>query len=560
MVELTNEQTTLIKKLAHLNAVKHDGKANPGAVVGGVIGDFPELKKDMKDVMKIINQTVEEVNSMGTDCQEAELLKIDSSALDKKEHVVDLFGFLNIKEGEKVRTAFPPGPEKQPHIGHAKALLINYLLAEKYNGEFILRFEDTNPALVKEKYYDIMLEQFEWVGVKWKKVVYASDHMELYYKHCEDVIKSGDAYYCTCSQEETKKGRETGEACSCRGNSPEENHSLWKAMPKQEKSSATMRLKIDLKHKNSTMRDPAIFRIIDEEHARLGKKYRVWPGYDFQNSIMDGFLEITHRIRSKEFEMRNELQRYLQTLLGYKETHIYEIGRFNLEGVLSSGRVIREKVESGELIGWDDPSLTTLSALRRRGFLPEAIKDFVIKTGITKNDATLTWDDLIVHNKRLLDKEADRYFFVHDPVEILIHDAPEREIELNLHPTERKGGRKFKVNNEFYTSQKDFESLESGNVYRLMECLNFKFENHKFTYLDNKIETYKKEGKGMIHFLPKTAENIEVSILMPDKEVLRGLLEKTAKNVSEGSVVQFERFGFVRLDNKKDMRFWFTHK
>jgi len=390
--------------------------------------------------------------------------------------------------------------------------------------------------------------------------VYASDYMDLYYKHAEELIKSGDAYMCLASSEDIRKSRETGDPLPDRRRSPEENLELWKKFPEMKKGEAVLLLKIDLKHKNSTMKDPAIFRIIDDEHARLGTKYRVWPNYDFQNSIMDGYLEITHRIRSKEFEMRNELQRYLQKLLGYKETHIYEFARFNMKGVLSSGRVIREKVESGELIGWDDPTLTTLAALKRRGFQPEAIKEFVVKTGITKNEATLTWDDLIIHNRRFLDDNADRYFFLEEPVEITIHDAPKKKFELNLHPTHRKGGRKFETHDKFLIDKNDYDKLKNNKVYRLMECLNFKSENNVYKYLDDSVNTYKEKGSRMLHFLPVSEKNVPVTIMMPDKAIIKGLAEPGVKNIKEGDVIQFERFGFARLDNKETMTFWYTHK
>ena len=139
-----------------------------------------------------------------------------------------------------------------------------------------------------------------------------------------------------------------------------------------------------------------------------GTKYRLWPTYDFENSVMDGIQGTTHRLRTKEFELRNEVQRFLQRLLGFKETVLHEFGRFNMEGIESSGRIIREKVKSGELLGWDDPSLNTLVALKRRGFQPEAIKEFVFATGITKNETVMTWEDLHSHNRKIIDKSANR--------------------------------------------------------------------------------------------------------------------------------------------------------
>lgn len=538
-------------KLALVNAVKYKGRANPGTVISGILGFDSSLKSDMKALAKFAGEIVGKVNNLSLEDQEKVLLGLDPSALDKKEH--DLFGFLKISEGEEVVTAFPPGPEKYPHIGHAKALLLNYELAKRYNGKFILRFEDTNPDLVKSEFYSIMEEEFSWLGAKWDELVFASDYMDLYYSHCEDLIKRGEAYVCFSSSEEFKEFREKKISPPAYNHSVEKNLELWRQMPSMSPGEAVVRLKIDIGHQNSTMRDPTIFRIIHSEHARHSNKYKVWPNYDFQNSIMDGYFKITHRLRSKEFELRNELQRYIQRLLGYNETKIYEFARFNLKGVLSSGRVIREKILSGELMGWDDPSLTTISALRKRGFLPEAIKSFVLGTGITKNEATLTWDDFILHNKRLLDKSAKRFFFVKDPVKIKVVGAPKQTLYLNSHPSVDDKKRVFETFEDFYISKEDFDNLSKG-VYRLIECLNFEFDGTSFKYVDNSIETYKSKGKGMIQFV---VEDVPSKVLMPDKTVLEGFVEPGALSVGAGKVVQFERVGFVC---KQDDVFWFTHK
>ncbi|MFP4568250.1 MAG: glutamate--tRNA ligase [Candidatus Woesearchaeota archaeon] len=554
---LTDKQKELLTKLALKNATKHDGRANPNALIGGYLGEYPDARSDMKNLMIEIQKIVKEINGLAQDAQIEKLKAISPDEFERKER--NIYEFLGIKEGDKIKTAFPPGPEKQPHIGHAKALFLNYLLAKKYNGKFCLRFEDTNPDLVKAEFYDLMMQDFTWLGAKWDELIYASDHMELYYKHCEDLLKKDEAYVCKCKGDEIKKGRETGEACTCRGNVTETNLKLWSDMKTTMlPGDATVRLKIDLSHKNSTMRDPSIFRINLTEHARCGTKYRVWPNYDFQNSIMDGHLKITHRLRSKEFEMRNELQRYIQSLLGYNETKIYEFARFNIEGVEASGRIIREKVNSGELTGWDDPTLTTITALRRRGFLPKAIENFTINTGITKNEATMTWDDLIVQNKKLLDDDANRYYFVEEPTLIEIENAPKKEFELNLHPTKRKGGRCFKTNEFFYITKKDYDEMKDGEVYRLIELFNFKKEDNKLKYLDENIDTYKEKGKGMMHYLPRD-EIIFAEVMMPTKEIKKGYAEINIKNAKIGNVIQFERFGFCRLDDVKDNKYYFRY-
>jgi len=556
--------TTTIKKYTLQNAIKYKGKANPGNIVGKLIQEDESLKSKLKELMPEIQKIVKEVNALSIEKQTEELKKLAPELLEKKEqNERDIFAFLNIDKGKKINTGFPPGPEKYPHLGHIKSLYVNKLLAEKHNGKFVLRFEDTQPKTVKKEFYDIMLENFKWLGIEWDELVYASDFMELYYKYAEKVINDKNAYMCSCPVEKVRENRQKGIPCECREKSVKQNLKEWHALSKAKEGSAILRLKIDLKHQNSTMRDPTIFRIIDVPHPRTKTKYRVWPNYDFQNAIMDAHNDIDLRIRSKEFEMRTELQRYIQEILEIKITSTYEYARFNIEGVESSGRVIRELVNEGKLIGWDDPSLTTIVALRRRGFKQKALLDFVLSTGFTKSESTLTWDDLILHNKRLLDKESNRYFFIEEPVEIEIVDAPKKTIKLPLHPEFKdKGFREFKTNKKFLISKKDYESIKDNELIRLMDCLNFKKQNDNFIFDSETYEDFKGKGKKIIHFLPNTKDLIETEILTPEKKVKTGKAEPGIKNIKLNEVIQFERFGFCKLDNiEKDTiyQFWFTH-
>jgi len=541
-----------IRKYALQNAVKFNGRANPGAVVGKVIQENPN--EDPKKLAKLVSDIVKDVNSLKPADQLEELKKSAPELLEKKEYKKrDIFEFLKISEGEKIVTAFPPEPSKYPHIGHAKAILLNYLLAKKYKGKFILRFEDTNPTLAKEEFYAIHLENYKWLDVKPDKIEYASDYMAEFDTLAKKLLNACDAYVCTCPQEEISKMRMKGTACVCR-----EKRVPYPEFEKMKEGTAVLRLKIDVAHKNSTMRDPAIMRIIDVPHVRLGNKIRVWPTYDFENSIMDGLEGVTHRLRSKEFEMRNELQRFIQNLLGFQETKIYEFARFNLSGVESSGRKIRELIDSKKLLGWDDPRLTTLVALRRRGFLPDAIKKFVVKTGISKSEATLTWDDLIVHDRRLLDEQCNRYFFVEDPVEIRITGAPAGKHELKIHPDHpKRGKRTFTTDEYFYISKNDLSQMKDGKIYRLMDCLNFTKNGSEFSFVSSDVATYKKEGDMIVHWLPMNADLVKTDIMMPDTKIVTGLAEPLVKKLKTGDQVQFERFGFCIKDRTD---FWYTHK
>ena len=553
-----------IIKYALQNAVKYKGKANVGAVIGKVFAETPELKEKAQEISKEVIKIVREISSLSLEKQEKKLQEMAPELLEKKEKAEekDIFAFLNIREGQKVVTAFPPEPSKYPHIGHAKAILVNYELAKRHNGQFILRFEDTNPELAEKEFYAIHMDNYQWLGVKPDKIDYASDHMEEMYNYAERIIKENHAYVCACRQATIKENRKNGAECEHRYQQPDKNLGLWQEMFKAKAGKYVVRLKGHMQSQNTTLRDPVMFRIIDDIHPRQRRKYRVWPTYDFENAIMDGIEGVTHRLRSKEFELRNELQRLIQTMAGFRETHIYEFARFNLEGVESSGRIIREKVQKKQLIGWDDPSLATIVALRRRGFLPEAIREFVLSTGLTKTESVLTWDDLIVHNRRHLDAKSNRYFFVESPKEIKIENAPEQTAELKLHPDyEDRGTRKFKTKDKFYVAEKDLKEFKDGKLIRLMDCLNFKKSKGKFIFDSKDYEKYKKVGDKIIHWLPVQKDLVKVEVLMPDKKVAKGSAEPLVKNLKVGDVVQFQRFGFCKLDSKeKDkLKFWFTH-
>ncbi|MAE42580.1 glutamate--tRNA ligase [Candidatus Woesearchaeota archaeon] len=552
-----------ILKYALQNAVKFKGKAHPGAVIGKVLAENPELKKTAKKIIGETKKIVDKVNSLSLEKQKKELEKYSDSLKEAVREEKDIFSMFEIKENEEVVTAFPPEPSKYPHIGHAKALFLNYELAKRNNGKFILRFEDTNPKLADKEFYKIHLENYEWLGIKADEVTYASDYMDDFYDLAKRMLKKGYAYVCTCSQEKIKKDRFEGKECTCRYLMEDKHLKRFEELFNSAEGKMVLRLKGYMQHQNTTMRDPALLRVIKHKHPRHGSKYHVWPTYDFENAAMDGLQGITHRLRTKEFELRNELQNHVQTTLGFKNTKIYEFARFNLEGVESSGRVIRDLIKKKKLVGWDDPSLTTIAALKRRGFLPEAIKNFVLSTGITKSESVLTWDDLIVHNKRILDAQADRYFFIKDAKEIKIENAPTQDVKLKLHPEfEDRDFREYKVKDSFFIEKDDFKNFKNNKLYRLMDCLNFTKKRDKFVFHSSEHEKFKKKGHLIIHWLPKQKDLVKTEVLMPDKKLVKGIAEPATKKLKENEVIQFQRFGFCRLDKKEKNRlsFWYSHK
>jgi len=534
----------ILLKYALQNAVKYKGKANPGAVIGKVLQENPNLKGKIKELSKKINEVVNKVNQLSISEQETQMQAFTFKKQIKKER--DLFSIIKVKEKEKVRTAFPPGPEKYPHLGHAKTLILNYELAKRHEGEFYLRFEDTNPELVKKEYYEVMQDNFNWLGVKWDKLQYASDSMELFYTYAKQLLNKGKIYVCNCKKESISDNRLKGIKCECRN-----KKILWNLFFKNKKG--ILRLRGNMKHKNTTMRDPTLFRFVNKKHARQGLKYKLWPTYDFQNAVMDGNFKITHRLRSKEFELRAELQKYIQKLLNLQKTKTYEFGRLNLEGVESSGRIIREKIKNKELLGWDDPRLTTIVALRKRGFLPQAIYEFVLSTGISKAESTLTWDDLISKNKKILDPIANRYFFIENPKKIKIKNSPGISSHAPMHPEHpEKGTRVIKTTDEFYIQ----DNLEKDQNYRFMHLFNFRNLEFVSERLDPRLSAK------MIHWLPVAKDLVNIEVIMPDTSIKNGLGEPLLKDVKINEVVQFERFAFCRLDKKEKnkLRFYFTHR
>ncbi len=556
----------LIWRFALENAINFNGRAVPGAIIGKLLNAKPELKNDMASLTKTVKEILLKVNAMSLDEQRKKLLEIVPDYFEKqkelkikrKEERKELPELKNAVMG-KVVTRIPPEPSKYPHIGHALSFLINYLYALKYRGKCILRFEDTNPEKAAQEYVDAVFDDvIGYLGIKPDKVVYVSDHIEKYYKYAEELIDKGKAYTCTCSSKDISKQRRMMQECPCRKKAIKTVKKEWELMKKGslKEGSMTLRLKIDMKHKNAVMRDPVIFRLSYKPHYRQGTKYKVWPMYDFENSIEEGLLGITHVLRSNEFETRIELQNYIRNLFNLPNPVIRQYARFNITGALTKGREIREKIESGEYIGWDDPRLVTLKALRRRGIIKEAFYELAKIVGMSKTASNLDFSVIAAINRKLLDKKAKRFFFIEKPVLVKVKNAPERDIELDLHPEVIMGGRKFHVKDEFYVEEKDFKRFGNGLI-RLMECLNFvKKDGFVFHSLD--YENFRKGGNLIIHWLPKEG-NVRVRIRMPDNTFKEGIAEHNIKQLKPGEVVQFERFGFCRLDSK-DYEFWFTHK
>lgn len=544
------------------NAIEHEGKAQSGAVLNPLFHEGLD-RAEVKNVMPKINEILKKVNTMSVDEQKKELDKLEEYIV-KREIKEGLPELENAIEG-KVVTRLAPEPSKYNHIGHALVFLIQYLYAKKYHGKCILRFDDTNPEKSTIEYYNSMKEDLTWIGIKWDKEYVASENMQNMYQYAEKLIKEEQAFVCSCTQEQMKNLREKMKECKCKKNNKEKNMQEWQKMLNREYPAGekTLRLKGNMKSNNGVMRDPVIFRISYAKHFLQGEKYVVWPMYDFENPIEDATSGVTHVIRSKEFELRVELQEHILKLLGLKMPIVREIGRYEITGAETQGRVIREMIEKGEVSGWDDPRLVTIKAMRRRGFVPEMFQQLAERVGLSKNNGHIDFTVLEAVNRKIIDPIVNRYSFIKNPVKIKVKNAPKQNVKLLLHPKdESKGKRDLKTDEEFFISEEDLKLIKENRLYRLMDCLNFKKSNKEFLFDSKEHEKFKANGDLILNWLPANDHNIKVKIIMPDNTIIEGLGESNLENLKDNEIIQFERFGFVKLDKRTEefYQFMFTHK
>ncbi len=556
-----------IRKYALQNAVKFNGKANPGAVIGKILGEKPELKKDIPKIAKKVNEIIREISKLSVERQKELLEKEAPELLVEKKHEKKERILPELENPKNVVMRFEPSPSGPLHIGHAYVLSLNSEYCRKYNGKLILRIGDTNPENIYPPAYDLIENNAKWVTKNnIKQVIIQSDRLEIYYKYMEKLIGIEKAYICTCNPEKYKELILKQEPCPCRDLPKEEQLKRWKKMFKgYEQGEAVVRIKTDLQNKNPAMRDFPVFRINETEHTKQKKKYRVWPLMNMAVTVDDIETKVTHVIRAKDHQDNAMRQKFVYDYLKKPFPQAIFVGRINFECMPVSCSKTRPKIEDGTYSGWDDIRLPFLDALKRRGYQPEALINYSIDVGISLNDKTVTKEEFFktinAFNKDIIDKEAYRYFFIWEPKEIKIENAPEQDIELDLQPDNKKGGRKFKTKDKFYITEDDFKSIRGGKICRLMDCLNFVKKGNKLLFDSLDYENFKNNGEKIIHWLPKE-DNVKIEVLTEENKIVKGLGEKGLKNIKEGSIVQLERFGFCRLDKKdKDkLKFWYTHK
>lgn len=514
----------------------------------------------------------------------------------------------NNKYGGRVHTRFPPEPNGYLHIGHAKSICLNFGIAAQYEGLCNLRFDDTNPTKEEDEYVKAIIKDVHWLGFDWKdKLYYASDYFDQMYDCATQLIQAGMAYVDDLSADEIREYRgtltEPGQESPHRNRSVKENLDLFESMRAGEFGNGlrVLRAKIDMASPNLNMRDPVIYRILHAEHHRTGNKWCIYPMYDWAHGLEDSIEEITHSICTLEFEDHRPLYDWFLNQLGIYHPQQIEFARLALTYTVMSKRKLLQLVEQGHVNGWDDSRMPTISGLRRRGYTPEAIRDFCDRVGVAKTDSVIDIALLEHCIREDLNKRAPRVMCVMRPLRVVIDNYPEDQTEyldaINNPEDPDMGTRKVPFSRVLYIERDDFREIPPGKFFRLAPGREVRL---RYAYLITCVSVVKDEGtgeiielhctcdmasrggnppdgrkvKGTIHWV-SVAHALEPEIRLYDRlfsvenpgdimnsadfqdslnpkslETLTGYVEPSVSSAAPESRYQFERLGYFCVDSK----------
>jgi glutamyl-tRNA synthetase len=570
---MSDDIRNLARKFALQNAVQYGGKPSEKVVLGKLLSERKDLRPKAKELGPLIKEVVDEVGGMSPEAQKEALAKEapDEAPREKRERerVHGLVPLQNVKG--KVVMRFAPGPSGPLHLGHTRAAILNDEYCRSYDGELILRLEDTDPDRVMAEAYDMIQTDLDWLGVRCHRVVVQSERFPIYYEHAKKLLELGAAYICTCPPADWRKLKEASLPCPHRDAPVGTNLDLWKKMLDHEFATekASLVVKTDLSHPDPAVRDFVAMRIVDTPHPRTGTKYCVYPLMNFSVTIDDHTLGLTHVLRGKDHQKNTWRQAYIFNYLKWEIPEYIHYGRISIEDSVLKKSVIDEGVKSGEYSGWDDVRLGTVRALAKRGIRPEAIRKYWVDVGTKDVDIQFSWQNLYAFNKDIIDPLSNRYFFVWDPTPLWITGAPPLEGHAPLHPGQpdkgirrvplgtapsRSGLEKLLSGGETFPDslqgqlalvcKEDIAGAAPGTKFRLKDLCNVEltgpFEAH---YIGNDLGILK-QGAKIIHWT--SLEGVPTEVQLESGDWKRGISEPGAKN-EVGEVIQFERFGFVRL-------------
>jgi glutamyl-tRNA synthetase len=541
----------VIYKYALKNALDY-GRAEPKAVLGKVLQEKPELKKKVRELLPILSQVVDEVNTLSMDEVREKIKSYEFAARKKEKKTLP-----DLPRPEKVVLRFAPNPSGPLHLGHCRAAILNDEYARRYGGTLILRFEDTDPSRVDPGAYAMIEEDLGWLGVNYHEVAVQSERLEYYYRYARELLEAGNAYVCTCPPDKLRAMRSAGEACGCRGKKIEENLQDFSRMFSEfREGEAVVRLKTSLSLRDPTMRDFVIMRISETPHPRAPGR-RVYPLYNFAVAIDDHLMGMTHILRGKDHLINTKKQEFIYEYLSWSKPKFIHYGLMKVEGLELSTSLMARGIKEGKYSGWGDLRLGTLIALRRRGIRPEAIRKAIVDVGIKSTDISFSWKNLYAYNRELVDRDARRYFFVPAPKLLRIRDSGKvrEKYTAPSHPDRPELGQRelrFELSEgeaRTYIAGEDYKRLKKGDVVRLMEAFNVEvLEKKDGTVLARFHSQSLKEARRLRAPLIQWASQLNVEVEMPDGSAIRGYGEADLAKADVGDVVQLERFGFVRID------------
>ena len=567
------------RKHALQNALQH-GQPNPGAVAGRVLGESPELRAHSKDVMAIIQRVVVEVAAMSPEAQKAGLDALGGATVTKK--VVRAHPFKPLPkfdETPRIVMRFAPNPNGPATLGHSRGMVTHseYKRLALDSGKpaiIILRFDDTDPQ-VKPPWpeaYRWIQEDFAWIGEVPDRVLNASDRIPEYYKACEELIRRGAAYACFCTQEDAKATREAGKPCPHRDAiAPAEHLAVFHKMVKGDynEGDVTVRIKTEVDHKDPALRDWVAFRMAKTPHPMVGDRYKTWPMLDFESAVEDHLQGVTHIIRGKDLMDSTSRQKFLYAHMGWTYPEALYWGRVRLDeiGKFSSSGMKRD-IAAGKFTGWDDPRLPTLRAYRRRGFSPQAIRNFWIHMGLSEKDVAASLLNFYSESAKLLEPTADRYFFVHDPVPVEVSvpgGVTELKGQSHVHPDHPERGVRRHVlpvtNGKAHVliARDDAAKLAAGAFVRMKDLGNLRIEaagdKVQAIWAGDNLDEARKAKASVFHWVPDGPNaTVPLRMLRPEpgedpKGIVHvGLAESAVRNLKPDAVVQFERYGYARIE------------
>jgi len=554
--ELREAVERAAEKHALLNAVKHDGDAEVGAVMGPLMGENPEFREHADDVPGVVGRVVGRVNEMAPDERRARLEEVAPGALAELEADDEDDGPLpelpNAEEYDEVVMRAAPNPNGPWHLGSARMGAVLGTYREMYDGHLIVRFDDTDPETKRPDLdaYDAILRDLEYLGFEPDEVIRASDRLETYYDHARRLIEAGGAYACSCPAGHFSDLKNDAEACDHRDRSAADSRAIFEDMVAGEYDPGEMvlRVRTDIEHKNPALRDWVAFRMIDTPHPRPeAADYRCWPMLDLQSGVDDHRTGVTHIVRGIDLQDSAKRQRFVYDYFDWEYPEVVHWGHVQVDDydVPLSTSSIAELVAEGELDGWDDPRAPTVASVRRRGIEGEALTAALAALGTSTSNVDLSMSAVYAENRDRVDDDADRRFLVREPARSLpVVDGPAVG-EPPVHPDHEDRGRRS-IPVESGVRLEDGDVPSEGERVWLKGYGPVRREGDRLRYTDDDIEVVRSGDVPVVHWVPAD-DGREVLLRTPEGDVT-GHAEPGLAEYAVDDLVQFERVGFARVD------------